>query len=193
MKKRLIRLFPLQNSSLRTFFYLFVTTLSISFFTQCHSMEVIPEPNLSQYTVKSAPVCLKWNWHPFCLESKPNSLIVRSTLNNTTGDYRYFLDYYLDSFDSDIPIGISLKIDGTYYNLKKTQTDYTDTLKITSELTEEVVAKLIATKKTVLLSYSNRKVTLNFDLSSSDTETLQSYVKEVTEKTTSLQKMKIVR
>jgi hypothetical protein len=119
--------------------------------------------------------------------------MVRSTLNNTSGDYKYFLDYYLDSFDSDIPIGVSLKIDGIYYNLKKTQTDYTDTLKISSELTEEVATKIISTKKTILLSYSNRKVTLNFDLSSSDTETLQSYVKEVTQKTTSLQKMKIVK
>lgn len=183
----------MRSSRFRTFFYLLATGISFSFLIQCHSMEVIPEPNLNQYTVKSPPVCLKWNWHPFCLESKPNSLMVRSTLNNTSGDYKYFLDYYLDSFDSDIPIGVSLKIDGIYYNLKKTQTDYTDTLKISSELTEEVATKIISTKKTILLSYSNRKVTLNFDLSSSDTETLQSYVKEVTQKTTSLQKMKIVK
>ncbi|MCB1177889.1 MAG: hypothetical protein KDK36_09950 [Leptospiraceae bacterium] len=167
--------------------------LLLFFLANCHSLEVIPEPNLTQFTIKSKPICLKWNWHPFCLETKPNSLTIRGILENSNLEHKIYLDYYLDSYDSDIPVGVSLLIDGTYYNLRKAGTEYTDTLKIRSEISEDIVKKIQKTKKTISMSYSNRKETLNFEFSSGETDDFKNYLKEVTDKIKSLKKMKIVQ
>ncbi|MCX7998956.1 MAG: hypothetical protein N3A69_08405 [Leptospiraceae bacterium] len=162
-------------------------------FIRCSSFEVIPEPNLTQITVKSKTVCLTWNWHPFCVDTKPNSLMIKGVLNNNTGEKKYYLEYYTDTFDTDLPVGVSLKIDGVYYNLRKVFTEYTETLKVTSELTEDVVNKLINTKNNISLSYSNRRSTLNFDLSSGKTSSLIDNMKDVQKKVLSLEKLKIVQ
>jgi hypothetical protein len=176
---------------LKTFYFLNVTFLVLVL--GCSSLEVIPEPNLNQITVKSEPLCLSWNWHPFCVVSKPNSIQLIGVFNNSTLEKKYFLDYYLDSFDTDLPVGVSLKVDGVYYNLRKSATDYVDTLKISSELSEEVVTKLKATKNSISLSYSSRKNTLNFDFSSRQTDKFIQDLTELTNKTTNLQKLKIVK
>jgi hypothetical protein len=159
----------------------------------CSSFDVIPEPTLNQTTVKSSTVCLTWNWHPFCMEGKPNSLVVRGILNNGSSEKKFYLEYYLDSFDTDLPVGVSLKVDGVYYNLRKAATDYADTLKITSEVSEDALSKLKATKNPISLSYSNRKNTLNFDLSSGDSQKLIDNLNDVVTKLNSLQKLKIVK
>lgn len=159
----------------------------------CSSFEVIPEPNLTQITVKSKSVCLTWNWHPFCVDSKPNSLMIKGVFNNNTGEKKYYLEYYTDSFDTDLPVGVSLKVDGIYYNLKKVFTEYTETLKVTSELNEEVINKLLNTKNNLHLSYSNRKQTFNFELSSGKSNSLIENMKDVQKKTLSLEKLKIVQ
>lgn len=159
----------------------------------CSSFEVIPEPNLTQITVKSKTVCLTWNWHPFCVDTKPNSLMIKGILNNNTGEKKYYLEYYTDSFDTDLPVGVSLKVDGVYYNLRKVFTDYTETLKVTSELNDEVINKLLNTKNNLHLSYSNRRYTFNFELSSSKSSSLIENMREVQKKVLSLEKLKIVQ
>lgn len=169
------------------------TLLILLLIIKCSSFEVIPEPNLTQTTVKSQSVCLTWNWHPFCVDTKPNSLIIKGILNNNTGEKKYYLEYYTDSFDTDLPVGVSLKIDGVYYNLRKAITEYTDTLKITSELNDEVISKLLNTKNNLSLSYSNRRNTFNFELSSGKSAKLVENMREVQKKLLSLEKLKIVQ
>lgn len=160
---------------------------------RCSSLEVIPEPNLTQITVKSQTVCLTWNWHPFCVDTKPNSLMIKGVLNNNTGERKYYLEYYTDTFDTDLPVGVSLKIDGVYYNLRKVFTEYTETLKVTSELNEEVVKKLLNTKNNLSLSYSNRRNTLNFELSSRKSTSLIENLRDVQKQLLSLERLKIVQ
>ena len=99
----------------------------------------------------------------------------------------------MDSFDTDIPIGISLKIDGTYFVLKKVSTEYSNSMKLRSELSEDMIKNISSTNQTISLSYSNRKSSLNFDLSTSETEKLKSNLRDVVEKINSMQKLKIIR
>ena len=103
-----------------------ILTLFCFLIMSCSSLQVIPEPTLDLVSVKSSSFCPTWNWHPFCVETKPNSIFFTGTLNNSTSEKRYFLEYFQDSFDTDIPIGVSLKIDGTYYVLKKVSTEYSN-------------------------------------------------------------------
>lgn len=102
--------------------------LSFLFFViNCNSLQVIPEPNLEQVTVKSETICTEFTWYwPFCTRGKAKSLMIKGVYNNLTGDKKYYLDYHLDMLDTDLPVGLSINIDGTYYNLKKVSTDYTD-------------------------------------------------------------------
>jgi hypothetical protein len=170
-----------------------ILTLFCFLVMSCSSLEVIPEPTLDLVSVKSSSFCPTWNWHPFCVEAKPNSIFFTGTLNNSTSEKRYYLDYFLDSFDTDIPIGISLKIDGTYFVLKKVSTEYSNSMKLRSELSEDMIKNISSTNQTISLSYSNRKSSLNFDLSTSETEKLKSNLRDVVEKINSMQKLKIIR
>ena len=167
--------------------------VSIIFVINCSNLQVIPEPTLDSMTVKSESFCPTWNWHPICIDSKPNSFHFRGTINNTTSERRIYMDYYLDSFDTDIPVGVSLKINGTYYVLKKNLTDYSDALKLRSEISEDIVKLISSTNEPISLSYSNRKSSMNFDFSNSETEKVKNNLKSVVDKLNSIQKMKVIR
>jgi hypothetical protein len=172
-----------------------ITFSGILFFLiSCNSFQVIPEPNLEQVTVKSETVCTEVPWYsPFCTKGKSRSLMIKGVYNNLTGDKKYYLDYYLDILDTDLPVGLSLNLDGTYYNLKKMSTDYTDILSIESELNPEVISKINAVKNDILISYSNRKNTLNFALSAGDTKKFLTQLNEVTKRIAAQEKLKIVK
>ena len=43
----------------------------------------------------------------------------KGSLLHNTGDKKFYLDYHLDMLDTDLLVGISINLDGTYYNLKK--------------------------------------------------------------------------
>jgi hypothetical protein len=165
------------------------------FTVHCSSITVIPEPNLEQYTVKSSTVCFSFRWYApfFCWDAQPNSILLKGIYNNNSGEKKYYLDYYLDNFDTDFPVGVSLKIDGTFYNLRKVQTDYSDTLRIRSEINEELIGKLKSYSGNLLLSYSNRSTTTNYELSSGESESILKNAKEVFDKLSSVSKMKIVK
>jgi hypothetical protein len=172
-------------------YYLFlVLTL---FLVNCSSLQVVPEPTLDLISVKSKSYCPTWNWHPFCVETKPNSFYFRGVYQNSIGEKRYYIDYYIDSFDTDLPVGISLKVDGTYYILKKTLTDYSEALKLRSELPDDLIKLIGSTKENISLSYSNRKSTINFDFSNSETETIKNNLKTTIETVNNIQKLKIIK
>jgi hypothetical protein len=172
---------------------IFILFLYMIFIIDCRTIEVIPEPTLGQISVESPNVCLKWNWHPFCVESKPNSINIVGIISNSTLEKKYYLDYYIDSFDADIPVGISLRVGPVYYQLKKIHTDYTDILKIRSELPLDFVDLLIKSNDSMMLSYSNRKDTMNIDFSDRHAESFRNSIKEVVSKVNSLEKMNIVK
>ncbi len=171
--------------------YLFLV-LSL-FFIHCSTLQVVPEPTLDLITVKSKSYCPTWNWHPFCLESKPNSFYFRGVYQNSNGEKKYFIDYYIDSFDTDLPVGLSIKIDGTYYILKKTLTDYSEALKLRSEIPDDLVKLIGSTKENISLSYSNRKSTINFDFNSSESDAIKNNLKSTIDTINNIQKMKIIR
>ena len=168
--------------------------LSFLFFViNCNSLQVIPEPNLEQVTVKSETICTEFTWYwPFCTRGKAKSLMIKGVYNNLTGDKKYYLDYHLDMLDSDLPVGLSINIDGTYYNLKKVSTDYTDIVKLESEISSEVISKVNSAKNNFMLSYSNRKDTHNFTLSSGDTKEFAKQLNEVIKRIVAQEKLKIV-
>lgn len=171
---------------------LFCSTLF--FLLNCNSLQVIPEPNLDQVTVKSETICTEFTWYwPFCTKGRAKSLMLKGIYNNSTGDKKYFLDYHLDMLDTDLPVGLSLNLDGTYYNLKKVSTDYTDILKLESELTPEVISKINSAKSSFAFSYSNRKDTLNFTLSPGETRDFRTQLNEVVKKITAQEKLRIVK
>ncbi|MBK8399331.1 MAG: hypothetical protein IPL26_29330 [Leptospiraceae bacterium] len=166
----------------------------LSFLLNCNSLQVIPEPNLDQVTVKSETICTEFTWYsPFCTMGKAKSLMIKGIYYNSTGDKKYALVYHLDMLDTDLPVGLSIYLDGTYYNLKKVSTDYTDIVKLESELSPEVITKIIESKKNLFLSYSNRKDTLNFGLSDRESRALSSQLNEVVKKINEQEKMKIVK
>lgn len=163
------------------------------FQVNCNSYQVILEPNLDSISVKSDTFCPTWNWHPFCLEAKPNSIVFSGSMNNSTGEKRYFLEYYLDSFDTDIPIGLSVRLEGIYYNLKKVSTDYSEALKLRSEISEDVAKLFLSSSQSIVISYSNRKRTINFELSEKDSKTIRGNFQSVRDALSSQQRMKIAK
>lgn len=166
---------------------------NLFFFVYCNSFQVIPEPNLEQVTVKSETICTEFTWYwPFCTRGKAKSLMIKGVYNNNTGDRKFYLDYHLDMLDTDLPVGLSLNLDGTYYNLKKVSTDYTDIVKLESEISPEVINKINSSKNNFAFSYSNRKDTLNFALSSGETKEFVKQLNDVVKRINAQDKLKIV-
>ncbi|HMV42538.1 MAG TPA: hypothetical protein PK079_21440 [Leptospiraceae bacterium] len=171
------------------FVYIFFTLILF----QCSSVQVIPEPNLDQVTVKSEPVCTVFTWYwPFCTQGRAKSFLIKGIYNNSTGEKKYFLDYHLDMLDTDLPVGISVYLDGVYYNLKKVSTDYSDILKIESEINLDLISKMNSAKNNFSFSYSNRKETHNFTLSSGDTKDFLKQLNDVVKRINAQEKLKIV-
>lgn len=174
--------------------FLFILIGVLFFLNGCAGIQVVPEPNLEQVTVYSETICSETPWYsPFCTKGKSRSFMIKGIYNNSNGDKKYYLDYYLDLLDTDLPVGLSLYLNGTYYNLKKMSTDYSDILNIESELSSEVISKLNSVKSEIQISYSNRRNTTNFYLSSSDSKKLISQINEVIKKISDQEKLKIVK
>ena len=174
----------------------FLLVFLLLFLFNCSSNQIVPEPALEQITVKSESICLNVHWYNpvswFCYEARPFSLSFRGVIDNSTGKSTYYLDYHIDPFDKDLPVGVSLKLDTSYYNLPKTGMDYLDSIKIISQMSDEVLQKA-SKSKNIGFSYSNRSETVNLELSSSDADKLRSALEKLSSAVSSQAKMVIVK
>lgn len=165
--------------------------LFIVLFSSCRSKDYVAEPAIHQYTFHSDALCIA-KWTLFCYQSKPGSLLFRGVTENSSGEKKYFLDYYMDSFDTDFPVGVSLKLGDTFYNLRRAQTEYGDVLQISSEVTNEVIEKILSADGPIVLSYSSRRNTENRELTSGDSARFKSEVKRIHDLNTAAGQLKIV-
>lgn len=144
----------------------------VFFFQFCSSgskLELQPEPVLDQISADSEELCLKWKilWsggYP-CIK-------FRGIKENTTGKLNYSLRYEVGTFDVDLPLGMSVKLGDTWYNLTKLDSEYSSTIVYSSRLTPEVIP-LFKNASSITLSYTTRKKTENIQLSSGQKEALQ--------------------
>ncbi|MEI7011616.1 hypothetical protein [Leptospira licerasiae] len=150
-------------------------------------VQVLPEPVVEQTLFRSGPIC---PGAIFCSLGKPGSLNFKGILVNKTGEKPIFLEYYMSSFEESFPIGISMKLDQTWHNLRKTSTDYGDTVRVVSILPADVADKLFSAKE-IQFSFSSRDNTNTFTLSSSNTDNLKSLLKDLKEKLDSQAKLTI--
>lgn len=121
--------------------------------------KVTPEPTLEQSSALSEEVCLD----SFLLVPKRPCISFRGEKDNQTGAVQYYLLYEMGTFEVDLPIGVSLKLGDVWYNLKKSNTDYSDTIVISSSIAGDLVPK-IGESKSIQVSYTSRKGTTNFQL-----------------------------
>ncbi|MCB1192160.1 MAG: hypothetical protein H7A23_08715 [Leptospiraceae bacterium] len=159
---------------------------------RCSSVAVTPEPTIDQISIQSEPICIVFSLNPFCYRGKSNSLYVTGIMENKSLKKFIYLEYFLDSYDVGLPVGVSLKLDNDYYKLKKVATDYTSTLKITSEMSQQVVDKILSAN-VIMVSYSNNSETKNIELSSGERKDLAKQIKEVQEKLNAQVKMRIIK
>ncbi|MCG6152818.1 hypothetical protein [Leptospira bandrabouensis] len=131
---------------------------------------VTPEPTLEQQSAISKEVCLKKFLLVF---AKRPCVYFKAERDNNSGIVQYFLLYEIGTFDVDLPIGVSLKLGETWYNLKRTNTDYSDTIVITSAISSELIPK-VGESQNIGISYTNRKETTNYTLNSGQTASFQS-------------------
>ncbi|MBM9547119.1 hypothetical protein JWG40_08840 [Leptospira sp. 201903074] len=157
--------------SFTRFSFIFLTFLV---FVSCGGTKayvVTPEPTLEQQTAISKDLCLqRYVW---VFPGKRPCVYFKAERDNSTGLVQYFLLYEIGTFDVDLPIGVSLKLGDTWYNLKRTNTDYSDTIVISSAISSEIIPK-VGESQNIGISYTNRKETFNFQLSSSQTASFQS-------------------
>ncbi len=173
-----------QKKTVLILFFAFV------FFYSCASLQIIKEPLLERTTVKSEPQC--FSLFTFCRVGAPNSVLIKGFVENSSGNKSYFLEYYLSSFESDLPIGVSLKIDENYYNLKKASTEYSDYVMVESVLSPEILDKVLQSKN-LSLSYSNRKDTLNIEFSNRARKKFQINIQKIKEALFSAEKLNIIK
>lgn len=168
--------------------------ISLIVLVSCQSFEVIPEPVLHRTMVISEATCLnfKW-WNPlswFCYAEKPMSLSIRASVDNENQQIAYFLDYFVDDFELDLPIGVSIKLDNTYYNLKKSSIDYVETIKITNKISADIL-QLATRAKSITFNYTNRNRSYDIELSKGTRDELAIAIKELIKQAKSIQKMTI--
>lgn len=156
----------------------------------CSSLKVIREPILERTTVISEPVC--FSFFSFCREGSSNSVIIRGIVENDSGAKKYSLEYHLKTFEVEFPLGVSLGIDGQYHNLKKISTEYSEYVMIGSELSQEILDKILNSKK-ISLSYSNRKETKNIDFSSGEHKKFIKNIQNVKDSLSSAEKLNILK
>ncbi|TGK25250.1 hypothetical protein [Leptospira stimsonii] len=147
----------------------------------CSSTSVIqtPEPSLEQVLFHSAPLCP--GIHLFCSQGDTKSMNFRGVYKNAGGEKSIFLDYYLSSFEVSFPIGVSLKLDGVWYNLRKVGTDYSDSMRISSAIPTDVADRIFQAKE-ITFSFSSREKTSNQLFSPGDTIRFQTLLKNLREK-----------
>ncbi|WP_040506247.1 hypothetical protein [Leptospira wolbachii] len=147
--------------------------LLFSVFVSCSGTKayvVTPEPTLEQQTAISKEICLRKFLLVF---GKRPCVYFKAERDNSTGLVQYFLLYEIGTFDVDLPIGVSLKLGDTWHNLKRTNTDYSDTIVISSAISSEIIPK-VGESQNIGISYTNRKETINYYLSSGQTASFQS-------------------
>lgn len=160
----------------------------ILLFSACSArVSVLPEPVVEQTLFRSGPVCPS-SW--YCSLGKSGSLNFKGILNNKTGEKPLFVEYYVSSFEESFPIGISIKLDQTWHNLRKASTDYGDTVRVVSVLPADVVDKVLSSKE-IQFSFSSRENTTTLALTSSQSESLKSLLKDLKEKIDSQAKLLI--
>jgi hypothetical protein len=156
-----------------------VLLLIISFAScgKSSSLEVIPEPVVDQISVSSPEICL--DSYVWIISANP-CLSLKGEKDNTRLNSRIRLIYEVDRFDVEFPVGLSLKLDNTYYNLIRVGTEYGSSLQLVSELPEGLVPTILGAKE-ISISYTNRKDTFNTKLSSSQAEKFKEYLKNIRE------------
>ena len=164
--------------------------VAILFSFSCSSLYVIREPVLERTTVQSGPVC--FSLFSFCHEGSSNSVIIKGVVENNSGIKNYYLIYNLKNFETEFPVGVSLNLDGLYYNLKKTSTDYSEYVSVSSELSSDFLDKILSSKK-ISLSYSNRTDTINIDFSGREHRNFLKNIQKVKESLFSAEKLNIVK
>ncbi|PKA03750.1 hypothetical protein [Leptospira ellisii] len=149
----------------------------------------VPEPALEQVLFGTDPICP--GFHLWCSAGDPKSVSFRGIYKNANGEKILYLEYFLSSFEVSFPIGVSLKLDGTWFNLRKVGTDYSESMRISSLLPIEVADK-IQNAKEVTLSFSSREKTTNQLLSSGEKNQLQQSLKSLREKLDAQAKLNIL-
>jgi hypothetical protein len=127
------------------------------------------EPTIEQLTAESEEICLK---HILYLFSRKPCISLKAEKDNTSGLVQYYFRYEIGTFDVDLPLGTSLKIGDVWYNLKKSGTNYSETIIVSSLLTPEILTALTSGQK-MEVSYTNRSHTENFILSDSQSSRLK--------------------
>ncbi|EMY76065.1 putative lipoprotein [Leptospira weilii serovar Ranarum str. ICFT] len=148
-----------------------------------------PEPALEQVLFHSAPLCP--GFYLFCSFGDTKSLNFRGVFKNLNSEKTIYLDYYPSSFEASFPIGVSIKLDGTWFNLRKTGTDYSDSIRITSSVPTDVADKIAQTKE-ITFSFSSREKTTNQLLSSGEVAKFQFLLKSLREKLDAQSKLNIL-
>jgi hypothetical protein len=131
--------------------------------------KVTAEPTLEQSSAVSEEVCLD----SFLFVSKRPCIYFRGEKDNQTGSVQYYLLYEMGTFEVDLPIGVSIKLGDVWYNLKKSNTDYSDTIVVSSSVTGDLIPK-IGESKSIQVSYTSRKGTTNFQLKDATVSRFQS-------------------
>ncbi|XDD52684.1 hypothetical protein AB3N62_09270 [Leptospira sp. WS4.C2] len=150
--------------------FIFLTFLVFVSCSGTKAYVVTPEPTLDQQTAISKDLCLqRYVW---VFPGKRPCVYFKAERDNTSGLVQYFLLYEIGTFDVDLPIGVSLKLGDTWYNLKRTNTDYSDTIVISSAVSPELIPK-VGESQNIGISYTNRKETFNYQLSSGQTASFQ--------------------
>ncbi|EKP12198.1 hypothetical protein LEP1GSC103_1608 [Leptospira borgpetersenii serovar Javanica str. UI 09931] len=167
---------------LKILFFIFHFCFSLFAGIGCSSGDSIrrtPEPALEQVLFNSDSFCP--GFHLFCFDGDTRSLSFRGVFKNSTSEKSIFLDYYLSSFEVSFPIGVSLKLDGDWFNLRKVGTDYSDSVRISSFVPTEVADKIIHAKE-IAFSFSSREKTINRFFSPVETAKFQFLLKSLREK-----------
>lgn len=148
-----------------------------------------PEPALEQVVFHSESVC--YGFHFFCSEGDAKSLNFRGIFKNLSFEKTIFLDYYLSSFEVSFPIGVSLRLDGTWFNLRKVGTEYSDSVKISSSISTEVADKILQAKE-IIFSFSSREKITNQIFSRAETAKFQLLLKTLKERLNAQSKLNIL-
>ncbi|MCZ8155814.1 MAG: hypothetical protein O9264_06825 [Leptospira sp.] len=127
------------------------------------------EPTIEQIIAESDQICLRKTL--FVFSSRP-CISIKGEKDNSSGIVQYYLRYEIGSFDVDLPLGTSIQLGETWYTLKKSSTNYSETITVVSLLTPEVLTNLTNANH-IEISYTNRAKTENFVLSGSQKERLK--------------------
>ncbi|MCZ8239624.1 MAG: hypothetical protein O9346_06500 [Leptospiraceae bacterium] len=170
----------------------FLQILALGFFLSINcgksqTLVIVPEPLVDQVSAISPEICLdSFLW---IFPSNP-CFWLKAEKDNTNAKTRTSLVYNLSSFDVEFPLGLSLEIDGTYFNLLKLGTEYGSQLQLVSDLPEPVALAISKANK-VSLSYTNRKETRNYNLSSGEVSDLKNYLAKLSSLIKAEPKLKI--